>query len=412
VSFFSVHIAIFIDQHPRSLGGIQTSVMLQKKYLERAGHRVTIVCPNSSKVRATDGFWLLPSWPISFNGEYAFVGNVRRSRKRLDRGFNELHDKFDLVHIQGDMWSGIIGLGFAQRQRLPIVHTMHFNMSSSMSDLFGKWPTRFLFWLFSRELLKHVNRPRSGTTGDPWHYLTLLAAEASIVFAPSHHFAHDLVKHGVTEEVKVMHNGIDDDTIHSILTNAKEHPTVRVPGQPVRLVWSGRLQNEKRPLEFIRAFALANSNAVADIYGKGYLFKKAERLIRELGLEDKVRLRGSVPYAKMLRIFADSDALVQTSVGFETQGMTVYEAAATGTPSILCDSNIAGEFTPGSQWVVKDASVEALAHSIRKAVSDIEAGDRRGDALVNEDHLLQSGATEIMLNYYRSVIEHHEAPKY
>ena len=114
----------------------------------------------------------------------------------------------------------------------------------------------------------------------------------------------------------------------------------------------------------------------------------------------------------MLRIFADSDALVQTSVGFETQGMTVYEAAATGTPSILCDSNIAGEFTPGSQWVVKDASVEALAHSIRQAVKDIEAGDRRGEALVNEDHLLQSGATEIMLNYYRSVIEHHEAPKY
>ena len=29
-----MHIAIFLDQHPRSLGGIQTSVMLQKKYLD------------------------------------------------------------------------------------------------------------------------------------------------------------------------------------------------------------------------------------------------------------------------------------------------------------------------------------------------------------------------------------------
>jgi glycosyltransferase involved in cell wall biosynthesis len=209
-----------------------------------------------------------------------------------------------------------------------------------------------------------------------------------------------------------MHNGIDDATIASILANAKESPEVRVQGEPVRLVWSGRLQIEKRPLEFIRAFALANVNATADIYGKGYLFKKAARLIKELGLEGKVRLRGSVPYTKMLRIFADADALVQTSVGFETQGMTVYEAAATGTPSILCDTNIAGEFAPGSHWVVKDASIEALADSILQAVSDIEAGDRRGDNLVNEDHLLQSGATAIMLNYYRSVIEHSEAPKY
>ena len=407
-----MHIAIFVDQHPRSLGGIQNSVMLQKKYLERAGHRVTIICPNSSKVRATDGFWLLPSWPISFNGEYTFVGNVRRSRKRLDRGFAELHDKFDLVHIQGDMWSGIIGLGFAQRQRLPIVHTMHFNMGTSISDLFGKPLARFLFWLFSRELLKHVNRPRNETTGDPWHYLRLLAAEASIVFAPSHHFAHDLVEYGVADEVMVMHNGVDDDTIHSILNNEEDHPTVRVDGAPVRVVWSGRLQTEKRPLEFIRAFALANVNAVVDIYGKGYLYKKAARLIKELGLEGQVRLRGAVPYTRMLRIFAESDVLAQTSVGFETQGMTVYEAAAAGTPSILCDTNIAGEFASGVHWVVADASVEALANTIRDAVADISNGDRRRESLASEDHLLQSGATAIMLSYYQSVMEHHDSPKY
>ncbi len=407
-----MHIAIFLDQHPRSLGGIQTSVMLQKKYLERAGHRVTIICPYSTKARATDGFWLLPSWPIALNGEYSFVANVRRSRKRLDRGFNELHNKFDLVHIQGDMWSGIIGLGFAQRQRLPIVHTMHFNMSTSISALLGKRLTRYMFWLLSRELLKHVNRPRSGTTGDPWHYLKMLADEASIVFAPSHHFAHDLEVNGVAEKVQVMHNGIDDDTIASILAAAKEHPTARNSKAPVHLVWSGRLQLEKRPLEFIRAFAMADPDAVVDIYGKGYLFRKAERLIKELGVEQKVRLRGTVPYTKMLRIFADSDALVQTSVGFETQGMTVYEAAATGTPSILCDHNIAGEFAPGSHWLVKDESVEALAAAITQAVADIKNGDRRADRLVDEDHLLQSGATAKMLRYYQSVIEHHNAPKY
>ena len=407
-----MHIAIFLDQHPRSLGGIQTSVMLQKKYLERAGHRVTIVCPNSTKARATDGFWLLPSWPITFNGEYTFIANVRRSRKRLDRGFNELHHKFDLVHIQGDMWSGIIGLGFAQRNRLPSVHTMHFNMSTSISALLGQRITRYMFWLLSRELLKHVNRPRGGTTGDPWHYLKMLADEASIVFAPSHHFAHDLEANGVAEKVQVMHNGIDDDTISQILATAAEQPTVRERTSPVQLVWSGRFQLEKRPLEFIRAFAMANPDAVVDMYGKGYLFKKAQRLIKELGVEHKVRLRGSVPYTTMLRIFADSDALVQTSVGFETQGMTVYEAAATGTPSILCDHNIAGEFAPGSHWIVADESVEALAASITEAVNDIKNGDRRAEGLANEDHLLQSGATARMLRYYQSVIDHYNAPKY
>ena len=407
-----MHIAIFTDQHPRSLGGIQTSIMLQKKYLERAGHRVTIVCPSSSKGRATDGFWILPTWPIAFNFEYGFVGNVRRSRKRLDRGFNELHHKFDVVHIQGDMWSGIIGLGFAQRQRLPIVHTMHFNMSQVVSNLLGKRLTRYLFWLLSRELLKHVNRPRNGTTGDPWVYLKLLAQEAEILFAPSHHFAKDLMDHEVSENVKVMHNGIDDDTIHHILEQAAAKPTKRDPKAPVRIIWSGRIQTEKRPLEFIQAFALANPDATAELYGKGYQFKKAAKLIKELGLEHKVFLRGSVPYTTMLRRFAEADVLAQTSVGFETQGMTVYEAAAVGTPSILCDHNIAGEFASDVHWTVRDESVEALAESISKAVADIKAGDNRGERLKNEDHLLQTGATAKMLKYYASVIEAHKAKSY
>jgi hypothetical protein len=61
---------------------------------------------------------------------------------------------------------------------------------------------------------------------------------------------------------------------------------------------------------------------------------------------------------------------------------------------------------------VKDESVEALAAAITQAVADIKNGDRRADRLVDEDHLLQSGATAKMLRYYQSVIEHHNAPKY
>ncbi len=410
-----MHIAIFMDQHPRSLGGIQTSVLLQKKFLERAGHRVTIVAPNSVKNRATDGFWLLPSWPMDVRGDFNFVANVRRSRKRLDRGYEELQQKFDLVHIQGDMWGGIIGLGFAQRHRLPIVQTMHFNMSEAVEHVLGKRVTRFLFWLLSRELLKHVNRPREGTVGDPWHYLHLLAEEAAAVFAPSHHFALDLEKHNVAPKVEVVHTGVDDDIVQSILQSAQEarrHHTGKADARRVKIVWAGRLQPEKRPLEFIRAIHEADIDADVDIYGKGYLGNKAQRLINELGLEGKVHLRGPVQYSKILRVYADADVLAQTSVGFETQGMTVYEAAAVGTPSILCDHNIAAEFAKGAHWVVADDSVEALAKALRTAVSDIAAGDKRHERLAKEDHLLQSGATAIMLKYYRLVLEHSQAPKY
>jgi glycosyltransferase involved in cell wall biosynthesis len=92
--------------------------------------------------------------------------------------------------------------------------------------------------------------------------------------------------------------------------------------------------------------------------------------------------------------------------------MTVYEAAAVGTPSILCDHNIAGEFAEGVHWVVADESVGALAQTLKTAVSDIAGGDTRHENLSNEDHLLQSDATAKMLKYYRSVVDHNNAPKY
>ena len=129
-------------------------------------------------------------------------------------------------------------------------------------------------------------------------------------------------------------------------------------------------------------------------------------------LAGKVKLLGAVPYAKILRVYADADVLAQTSVGFETQGMTVYEAAAVGTPSILCDHNIAGEFAKGTHWVVADDSVSSLAASLTQAVKDIQSGDDRHTRLAEEDHLLQSDATQKMIGFYQAVIERSHAPKY
>jgi glycosyltransferase involved in cell wall biosynthesis len=127
-------------------------------------------------------------------------------------------------------------------------------------------------------------------------------------------------------------------------------------------------------------------------------------LIKDYGLEHQVLLHGRSAHARMLQHFAKADALVQTSVGFETQGMTVFEAAAVGTPSILCDSNIAEEFEPGSHWVVKNDSVEALAEALKTAVNDIRNGDRRGDSLVGNELLLQSGLTKRAVAIYQELI--------
>ncbi|MEY4451673.1 MAG: hypothetical protein RLZZ380_794 [Actinomycetota bacterium] len=398
-----MHIAMFLDQHPRSLGGIQTSAMLQRKYLEKLGHKVTFVTPSSGKRLIERGFFTLPSWPLTYNWEYSFVANARRSRKRLDRSQRRRVDKFDLVHVQADMWGAIIGIGFAQRNHLPVVMTSHFNLAAGTQEVIGKYPSKFLFWLLSREFLKHLKLPLRDTTTDAWRYIQLITNQVDVVLVPSGHFGRDLKANGVTSELRVMHNGVDDERIESTLASIKDQPSHT--DKKIHLIWAGRFQHEKRLLEFIEAVHQAKlDNVVVDVYGRGPLWKKTEELIKDYNLEKQIVLHGMAPHARMLAHFAKADALVQTSVGFETQGMTVFEAAAVGTPSILCDKNIAEEFEPGAHWTVEDDSVEALANALNRAVADIRAGDNRGNLLIGDELLLQSGLTKRTVAIYEELL--------
>ena len=398
-----MHIAMFLDQHPRSLGGIQTSAMLQRKYLEKLGHKVTFVTPSSGKRLIERGFFTLPSWPLTYNWEFSFVANARRSRKRLDRSQRRRPDKFDLVHIQADMWGAIIGIGFAQRNKLPIVMTSHFNLAAGTQEVIGKYPSKFLFWLLSREFLKHLKLPLRDTTTDAWRYIQLITNQVDVVLVPSEHFGRDLRANGVSSDLRVMHNGVDDERVDSTLASIKDAPTHS--DQKIHLVWAGRFQREKRLIEFIEAVRLAKlEHVVVDVYGRGPLWNRTISLVKSYELEHQVILHGRAAHARMLTHFAKADALVQTSVGFETQGMTVFEAAAVGTPSILCDTNIADEFEPGAHWVVQDSSVEALAKTLQTAVTELRNGDKRGEKLIGNEALLQSSLTKNAVAIYAELL--------
>jgi glycosyltransferase involved in cell wall biosynthesis len=106
----------------------------------------------------------------------------------------------------------------------------------------------------------------------------------------------------------------------------------------------------------------------------------------------------------MLQAFADADIVLQTSIGFETQGMTVFEAAAFGTPALCCDKRVAGELKPGHWWVTADESIEALAQSMRESHADVLSGNGRRDEAGDKSWLLQSKLTERMIELYKEQI--------
>jgi glycosyltransferase involved in cell wall biosynthesis len=396
-----VHVVFFGDQHLESLGGAQVSMRLQKTYLERAGHTVTVVAPRMHGRRARearkDAAYLdLPSIPITPDLEYAMTWPGRRTDRRLDRAMAG-RAPVDVVHVQADFWGAFIGHRFARRHGLPVVHTMHNRVDVGI-EATAPFPALVLRMLnaWERRALGMTDAGRDG-----WSYLRRLAARSAAVTAPSSHFARRLEQHDVYDSVDVVWNGIDDEVLEGVLASASVE---RAPGPP-RLVWIGRMSPEKRLLPFLQALAVSGIDADVEVIGGGGQLRAARRLVKRLRPRARVRFPGRMPYPEVLRRIAAADAVVQTSIGFETQGMTIFEAASLGTPSIVSDPDLADELGAGL-WPVRDGSVIALADALRVAASDIASGRPPAPDPTVRERFRQSSRTAAMVEVYERALAH------
>lgn len=392
-----MHILAVTDQHPESLGGVQVSLRLQRKYLERAGHRLTIVAPRMHRSSAPDPLTIsLPSIAITRDREYAMHWPGRRSERVVLRALQSM-PPVDLVHVQGDFWGALTGYRLARQLRVPVVHTMHNNVDRGTRAVTPLAP--LLFWALNvwRRFLLGPTRSRQRGA---WRYLASLAEHADQVTAPSAHFAQALRDHRVAARVSVIPTGVDDDAIARTLEAVRSEPHSH---EHPRLIWLGRMSHEKRIMELLRALKHAEVDAQVDLYGGGLLSDRVDAFIAEHSLGGRVVRRGAVPYAEALAAIARADALVQTSIGFETQGMTVFEASALGTPSIVSDPNIADELGAAARWRVRDSSIVALADVLRDAVAALHQSSARVPE-AESSAFRQSVCTEQMISIYHAAL--------
>ncbi|AXL13938.1 glycosyltransferase [Microbacterium foliorum] len=411
-----MHIVFVGDQHLDSLGGAQVSMRLQRRHLERAGHTVTVVAPrmHGPRVRnAADPANIdLPSVPITTDREYSMSWPGRRTDTVLDQAMTR-RPPVDVVHVQADFWGAFIGHRYAARHGIPVVHTMHNRVDVGIAAVTPLHrPVLAVLNLWRRRALRRVagiapdgsgtGITSSGRDSDGWAFLRGIARGASAVTAPSTHFARRLEEHGVFSPVDVVWNGIDDEVREATLAAA---PPERAPGRP-RLVWLGRMSPEKRLLPFLHAFVESGVDAELEIIGGGAQRAAAEKIVS--GVRG-VRFAGKLSYPETLARIAAADALVQTSIGFETQGMTPFEAATLGTPSVISDPDIAAELG-GGLWAVPGASGTedqrrtALAETLRRAVSDIAAGTAPVPMREVSEAFRQSSRTAAMIEIYERVL--------
>ncbi|MRH87744.1 glycosyltransferase [Nocardia sp. SYP-A9097] len=335
-----MHIAIFTDFHPATLGGVQTAMRSLCDGLRGLGHRVTVFCsPAPGSVVSDADTVVLDSVPFKMSTGLPVVLPTRTNRRLIDAAF-ATRGPVDIVHTLTTYGCGIAGIRAARRHGIPVVQTMQSRDDTviekySPSPYFAALTMRLLHGWFVPLRRQPAYDGDSRTTRLAWRPMIAQAQAADRVTVPTHHFARRLAARGVDRPIHVVSNGIDDALLDRI--RAATTPVVG-PHAPLRALWCGRLSPEKRPLEAIEVVRLAE-NCTLDVYGSGPLADRVESAVTRSNPSDRIRLHGEVDQARCLTAMRDHDLLLLTS-DCDTQGMVLLEAVAMGLPIVYCDPEL------------------------------------------------------------------------
>lgn len=400
-----MHVAIFTDFHPTTLGGVQTAMRSLCAGLRRLGHRVTVFCAPAPGSVPTDADMVeLEALPMSMSNGLPVVLPTRANQRRIDTAFTE-RGPIDIVHALTTYGCGISGARAARRHGIPIVQTMQ-SRDETVIEKYS--PAPYLSALTMR--LVHgwfvPMRGKPAHNGDgriarlAWRPMVAQAQAADRVIVPTHHFARRLAARGVDRPIRVVSNGIDDE----LLDRARGTGNVATNTEaPLRALWCGRLSVEKRPLEAIEVARLVEE-CTLNVYGSGPLADRTRAAVADANLGHRVHLHGEVDQADCLSAMRTHDLLLLTS-DCDTQGMVLLEAMAMGLPVVYCDPELS-ETVPDTGGVrAPDRSVESLAAVLKALAQDRTRLHAMRQALASHaDEPRQSRHTTRILSVYAELL--------
>jgi glycosyltransferase involved in cell wall biosynthesis len=137
----------------------------------------------------------------------------------------------------------------------------------------------------------------------------------------------------------------------------------RAPG-PLRLFNVASLDEKKRHMDLLEAFAALRVDATLEIAGEGELDEKLQRRAHVLGLSERVTFLGSLGQAEIAARMREADMFVLSS-RFENLPVVLLEASATGLPIVATRVGGVPEIVGADGGaLVEPLSPEALARAI------------------------------------------------
>jgi 1,2-diacylglycerol 3-alpha-glucosyltransferase len=352
-----MRIAIFTDDYlPRESGVITSLLSLRRGLIER-GHEVYIVAPKYRGYQdELEGVIRLPSInPLIFHKTRAAIPFRRHTKILRDL-------KPDVIHSMTQYNVGLYADYTAKKLGCPHITTSHTIFAELLRHYPGTVITGYLFYVrmyeyYFRQLtpIALPEKPNLNKLPQPnlnlfkkqiWNMQNVFLNRADHVISPTQHMLDTMCGNGLTAPSSVISNGIDVDFFKT------ERTRPFLSDGTLRVVTVGRLSSEKRQDTLIRAVAQA-PNAHLTIVGDGPQRESWEALAKKLKvLNTQVTFTGSQNHAQIRTILSSADLFVLASYNFDTQGVVLLEAAASGVPVAFCDPKLQESADPGASYLV------------------------------------------------------------
>lgn len=442
----ALRIAIFTDVFLGIPGGIPSSIRAQKTSLEALGHQVTIFCPGTQQdfenplsqfgANHDPNIILVPTAKFLVNGA-PFSKWTKQVVRFIEGKYPNLTESFDLFHIHYEATTSMAGLILAKKYHIKTVQTMHGREDMAIA-INVPHPFKTIaatgINLIHRTTLKSISKksPRPDYQNpepkkspglnyqnaeiknlaptiarrEMWQMMTRQANLADQVITPSAHFAKKLRLFGVTRPISVISNGISDQEIANFTPRIRTHQD----HEPLRILWFSRLSKEKRILPFLEALRIAqelepNFRFIFTIIGDGNQMSKVQKFCKKHFDEASIKILGTIPHQEILQKYTkDQHLSIINSYQFDTQGLTILEAAACNLPVIYADPDMS-EIVPNHGGLcAKSPAPRAMAELLLEIYHQPELIQKLSQNLAaSEKTYLQSHQIEKLLKLYRQL---------
>lgn len=337
-----MRIAMMTDSWYPTRDGVVTSITTIKESLEALGHEVFIIAPEPEEEYRQEGVYYFPA--IRFKTYEGYYIPILHSHKM--RVIKEIHP--DVIHIHGVATMAVRGLICGSVLGIPTVMTFH-TMVEDAARFYS--PLRIPPEILGRLI---------------WIYLRHVLDGMDVVVTPTACIGIELESHGARcRNLLTIPTGTDMSRYRPGIPCDGIREKHGLVGKRVA-IHVGRISYEKDLDMAVRAMAFVDG--VLLVAGKGPAKADIEALVDELRLNDKVVFAGFVPDDELPAYYNAADIAVSASK-FETQGLSILEAMASGKPVACRNGRAFAEIIRDGENGYLFDDVRGCAEAMEKAFS-------------------------------------------